>query len=70
VIMTTMVEVPLRAVTAITGSHRCLRCARPLRDPISVARGVGPECRTKIDPRWRDAAELRVMTAIWRAFRA
>lgn len=24
---------------------RCKKCNRPLRDPISVAIGVGPECR-------------------------
>ena len=26
------------------GSHRCARCHRPLTDPDSVARGVGPVC--------------------------
>ena len=26
---------------------RCARCARPLTDPASIARGLGPECATK-----------------------
>jgi hypothetical protein len=63
------VKVSLTAILAVQGSRRCLRCARPLRDPVSVARGLGPECRTKVDPRWRDAAEMRTLAMIWRAFR-
>jgi hypothetical protein len=23
---------------------RCIKCGRPLRDPESIARGMGPEC--------------------------
>jgi hypothetical protein len=23
---------------------RCIKCGRPLRDPVSIARGMGPEC--------------------------
>ena len=23
---------------------RCVKCGRPLRDPVSIARGMGPEC--------------------------
>ena len=26
---------------------RCARCARPLTDPASIERGLGPECATK-----------------------
>lgn len=26
---------------------RCAMCARPLTDPVSIARGLGPECATK-----------------------
>ena len=26
---------------------RCAKCARPLTDPVSIARGLGPECATK-----------------------
>lgn len=25
--------------------RRCGRCGRPLTDPVSVARGIGPDCR-------------------------
>jgi hypothetical protein len=39
--MTGRVSVPLTALMAITGSRRCLRCARPLRDPVSIASGLG-----------------------------
>ena len=27
---------------------RCARCARPLTDPVSIERGFGPECATKV----------------------
>ena len=27
---------------------RCAKCARPLTDPASIARGLGPECASKI----------------------
>lgn len=27
---------------------RCARCARPLTDPVSIERGLGPECATKV----------------------
>jgi hypothetical protein len=67
-VMAERVAVPLRAL-AVTGSTRCLRCGRRLTDPLSVSRGLGPECRTKVDPRWRDAAEMRTLAMIWRAFR-
>jgi Family of unknown function (DUF6011) len=67
--MTTMVQVPLAALQAVHGCGRCLRCGRRLTDPLSISRGLGPECRTKVDPRWRDAAEMRTMLAIWRLFR-
>jgi hypothetical protein len=64
----TTVQVPLTALLAVQGSTRCLRCARRLTDPVSIMRGLGPECRLRVDPRWRHAAEMRAMTAIWRAF--
>jgi hypothetical protein len=28
--------------------YRCARCRRPLRDPESVKRGYGPECRRQL----------------------
>jgi len=27
----------------------CGRCARPLTDPVSIARGIGPECASKME---------------------
>jgi len=27
---------------------RCARCHRPLKDPYSIAIGLGPECRQKL----------------------
>lgn len=32
---------------ALAGACRCSRCGRALRDPVSVARGIGPECLTR-----------------------
>lgn len=29
----------------------CGRCSRPLTDPDSIARGLGPECAGKVQPR-------------------
>lgn len=31
----------------LAAAHRCRECGRALKDPISVERGIGPEC-------WRD----------------
>jgi len=28
-------------------SERCYKCHRPLRDPVSLERGIGPVCRIK-----------------------
>lgn len=28
---------------------QCGRCARPLTDPYSIARGIGPECASKME---------------------
>lgn len=37
---------------------RCSRCGRPLRDPVSVQRGVGPICaaRMRVDMAFKEAA--------------
>ena len=32
---------------------RCVKCGRPLRDPVSIARGMGPECAGGTDGRRR-----------------
>jgi hypothetical protein len=37
----------LEALLARIGA--CRRCGRLLRDPVSVAAGIGPECRRKVE---------------------
>ncbi|HEX6520947.1 MAG TPA: DUF6011 domain-containing protein [Streptosporangiaceae bacterium] len=37
----------------------CANCGRPLEDPVSIGRGIGPDCWTRIDPAWRTAIEAR-----------
>ena len=32
---------------------RCIKCRRPLRDPVSIARGMGPECAGETGGRHR-----------------
>ena len=34
--------------TVIVETKRCKRCNRILTDPLSIARGYGPECKDKI----------------------
>lgn len=42
------------------GSSRCSVCGRPLKDPASRARGMGPVCAAKIRWRWgADAGEAQ-----------
>ena len=40
----------------------CANCGRPLVDPVSIERGIGPDCWQQIDPAWRARIEAR-MTA-------
>lgn len=37
----------------------CANCGRPLEDPQSVNRGIGPDCWGRIDPAWRSSIEAR-----------
>lgn len=37
----------------------CANCGRPLVDPVSIDRGIGPDCWERIDPGWRHAIEVR-----------
>jgi hypothetical protein len=37
----------------------CANCGRPLTDPESIDRGIGPDCWPRIDPGWRAAIESR-----------
>ena len=32
---------------------RCTKCGRPLRDPESIARGMGPECANITGSHWK-----------------
>lgn len=32
----------------LAGMHACRHCGRPLTDPVSIERGVGPECAAQM----------------------
>ena len=38
----------------------CANCGRPLNDPLSVDRGIGPDCWEVIDPEWRVRINARL----------
>jgi hypothetical protein len=38
----------------------CANCGRPLTDPESIDRGIGPDCWQVISPSWRAAIEARM----------
>jgi len=46
--------------TALVALMFCSNCGRPLTDPESVNRGIGPDCWQIIDPGWRDAIQRRL----------
>jgi hypothetical protein len=33
--------------TQLVREHRCKLCGRPLTDPVSLERGVGPDCAAR-----------------------
>jgi hypothetical protein len=39
----------------------CANCGRPLADPVSVERGIGPDCWPRIDPAWRESISARLV---------
>jgi hypothetical protein len=45
---------------ALVALMYCANCGRPLTDPESVERGIGPDCWPRIDPRWRAAIIARM----------
>jgi hypothetical protein len=45
--------------TALIVLMFCANCGRPLVDPVSIDRGIGPDCWPRIDPAWRAAIEQR-----------
>ena len=46
--------------TALTALMHCANCGRPLTDPPSIARGIGPDCWPRIDPAWRQSISHRL----------
>ena len=40
----------------------CANCGRPLEDPVSIERGIGPDCWGQIDPQWKQAIITRLAT--------
>jgi hypothetical protein len=40
-------DIAERLETWLTRDKRCKRCGRPLTDPESLERGVGPDCAAK-----------------------
>ena len=41
----------------------CANCGRPLVDPLSIDRGIGPDCWEAIDPAWRTRINARMARA-------
>ena len=38
----------------------CANCGRPLVDPVSIERGIGPDCWERIDPQWKRTIAARI----------
>lgn len=41
----------------------CANCGRPLVDPLSIGRGIGPDCWGRIEPEWRASIQTRMEVA-------
>jgi Family of unknown function (DUF6011) len=41
----------------------CAKCGKALVDPVSIERGIGPDCWTQISPAWRAAITGRLEAA-------
>jgi hypothetical protein len=48
-----------RLHAALIAIMHCANCGRPLVDPLSIDRGIGPDCWQTIDPAWRASIERR-----------
>lgn len=46
--------------TSLVALMFCANCGRPLDDPVSIGRGIGPDCWGRIDPQWRQAIAERL----------
>lgn len=42
-----------RLHAALVALMFCANCGRPLNAPVSIERGIGPDCWERIDPLWR-----------------
>jgi len=42
----------------------CANCGRPLTDPVSIDRGIGPDCWHEIGPAWQAAINARLSLAM------
>lgn len=52
-----------RLQAALVALMFCANCGRPLNDPVSIDRGIGPDCWERIDPGWRQAISDRIVGA-------
>jgi Family of unknown function (DUF6011) len=46
--------------TLLTSLMSCANCGRSLVDPVSIGRGIGPDCWPRIDPAWRASISQRL----------
>lgn len=46
--------------TVLAALEHCANCGHPLTDPLSVGRGIGPDCWEQIDPDWRESISRRL----------
>lgn len=46
--------------TLLGALTRCANCGHPLTDPLSVRRGIGPDCWEVIGPEWRESIRQRL----------
>lgn len=46
--------------TLLVALMHCANCGRPLADPVSIGRGIGPDCWPRIDPAWRESIRQRL----------
>jgi hypothetical protein len=49
-----------RLQTALVALMFCANCGRALADPVSIGRGIGPDCWPRIDPAWRTSISQRL----------
>jgi hypothetical protein len=49
-----------RPHAALVALMFCANCGRPLTDPLSIDRGIGPGCWQVIEPGWRAAIGARL----------